>query len=242
MPIKAPISELSLFDFLQLIALTSKKGMIKLINNNNQMKYKLYFKNGKLEYIDLTDRIKNEIINRELVDKDEINSLEGNSLIEYIIEGKLMSINTFKIFYEKIALEVLYSLFAIDSGQIIFKECDFSIPYTFGLGMKAENIILEAARRIDEISRMKEVIPSREIILEISSDIKNMDLIDLNPTEWEIISLIDGGKNINDIIGEIKNELEVFKLLYGLIMAGIITEKRIEINNIAEEKVKKIGL
>jgi hypothetical protein len=237
MPVRAPISELSLFDFLQLIALTSKRGMIKLINENNQKKYKLYFENGKLEYIDLTDRIKNEIINRELGDKEKINSLDGINLIEYVIERKLMSINTFKIFYEKIAKGVLYSLFTIESGQIIFKECDFSVPYSCSLGMKVEKIILEAARRIDEISRMKEVIPSREIILEVSSDIKNMDLIDLNPTEWEIISLIDGEKTINDIIKEIKNELEVFKLLYGLIMTGIITEKRIEINNIAEEKL-----
>lgn len=240
MPIKAPISELSLFDFLQLISLTSKRGMIELINGNSQKKYKLYFEDGKLEYIDLTDRIRNEVIYRELVDKEELNSLDGYSLIEFIIERKLMSINTFKIFYEKIALEILYSLFTIDSGQIILRECDFSVPYSCNLGMKVENIILEAARRIDEISKMKEVIPSREIILEVSSDIKNMDLIDLNPMEWEIISLIDGEKTINDIIREIKNELEVFKLLYGLIMTGIITEKRIEINNIAEEKVEKI--
>jgi hypothetical protein len=222
MPIKAPISELSLFDFLQLISLTSKRGMIKLTNANNQKEYKLYFVDGKLEYIDLTDRIRDEIINRELGNKDEINSLDGNSLIECIIERKLMSLNTFKIFYEKIAIEVLYSLFTIESGQISFKECDFFIPYSCNLGMKVENIILEAARRIDEISKMEEVIPSREIILEVSSDIKNKDFIELNPTEWKIISLIDGKRTIADIIIKIGNELEVFKLLYGLIMTGII--------------------
>ncbi len=222
MPIKAPISELSLFDFLQLISLTSKRGMIKLTNANNQKEYKLYFVDGKLEYIDLTDRIRDEIINRELGNKDEINSLNGNNLIECIIERKLMSLNTFKIFYEKIAIEVLYSLFTIESGQISFKECDFFIPYSCNLGMKVENIILEAARRIDEISKMEEVIPSREIILEVSSDIKNKDFIELNPTEWKIISLIDGKRTIADIIIRIGNELEVFKLLYGLIMTGII--------------------
>ncbi len=222
MPIKAPISELSLFDFLQLISLTSKRGMIKLTNANNQKEYKLYFVDGKLEYIDLTDRIRDEIINRELGNKDEINSLNGNNLIECIIERKLMSLNTFKIFYEKIAIEVLYSLFTIESGQISFKECDFFIPYSCNLGMKVENIILEAARRIDEISKMEEVIPSREIILEVSSDIKNKDFIELNPTEWKIISLIGGKRTIADIIIRIGNELEVFKLLYGLIMTGII--------------------
>lgn len=222
MPIKAPISELSLFDFLQLISLTSKRGMIKLTNANNQKEYKLYFVDGKLEYIDLTDRIRDEIINRELGNKDEINSLNGNNLIECIIERKLMSLNTFKIFYEKIAIEVLYSLFTIESGQISFKECDFFIPYSCNLGMKVENIILEAARRIDEISKMEEVIPSREIIIEVSSDIKNKDFIELNPTEWKIISLIDGKRTIADIIIRIGNELEVFKLLYGLIMTGII--------------------
>lgn len=239
MPIKAPISELGLFDFLQLISLTSKSGIINLANNNNQKNFKLYFQDGRLEYIDLTDRILNEIIKRELVNKEVLKSLEGNNLIEYIIERKLMNINTFRIFYKQIASEVLYSLFMIDSGQIIFEECEFSIPYSLNLGMKVENIILEAARRIDEISKMEEVIPSRGIILEVSSDIKNMNLIDLNRMEWEIISLIDGKRTIADLVREIGNELEVLKSLYGLIMTGIITEKRIEINNIAEERKKE---
>jgi len=201
--------------------------------------YTIYFDNGKLVYIDLSDKIREEMVKRELVDNDEVYSLEGDDLIEYIVKRQLMSSNTFNILYRKIAMEVIYSLFTINSGQISFKESDFSVPYSLDLGEKIENVILEAARRIDEISKMEEIIPSRDIVLEVSSDIIGMESINLDRMEWELISLIDGKRTIADLIREKGDELKVLKSLYGLIMTGIVTEKRIELNNIVKDEVAK---
>lgn len=239
MPIEAPISELGLFDLLQLISLTTKRGILSLTDKEPPKTYTIYFDNGKLAYIDLTDKIREEMVKRELVDNDEVYSLEGDDLIEYIVKRQLMSSNTFNILYRKIAMEVIYSLFTINSGQISFKESDFSVPYSLDLGVKIENVILEAARRIDEISKMEEIIPSRDIVLEVSSDIIGMESINIDRMEWELISLIDGKRTIADLIRETGDELKVLKSLYGLIMTGIVTEKRIELNNIVKDKVVK---
>ncbi|MBA7703639.1 hypothetical protein ES703_112429 [subsurface metagenome] len=239
MPIEAPISELALFDLLQLISLTAKSGILSLTDKETTKTYTIYFDNGKLVYIDLTDKIREEMVKRELVDNDEVYSLEGDNLIEYIVKRQLMSSNTFNILYRKIAMEVIYSLFTINSGQISFKESDFSVPYSLDLGEKIENVILEAARRIDEISKMEEIIPSRDIVLEVSSDIIGMESINLDRMEWELISLIDGKRTIADLIREKGDELKVLKSLYGLIMTGIVTEKRIELNNIVKDEVAK---
>ena len=239
MPIEAPISELALFDLLQLISLTAKSGILSLTDKETTKTYTIYFDNGKLVYIDLTDKIREEMVKRELVDNDEVYSLEGDDLIEYIVKRQLMSSNTFNILYKKIAMEVIYSLFTINSGQISFKESDFSVPYSLDLGEKIENVILEAARRIDEISKMEEIIPSRDIVLEVSSDIIGMESINLDRMEWELISLIDGKRTIADLIREKGDELKVLKSLYGLIMTGIVTEKRIELNNIVKDEVAK---
>lgn len=239
MPIEAPISELALFDLLQLISLTAKSGILSLIDKETTKTYTIYFDNGKLVYIDLSDKIREEMVKRELVDNDEVYSLEGDDLIEYIVKRQLMSSNTFNILYRKIAMEVIYSLFTINSGQISFKESDFSVPHSLDLGEKIENVILEAARRIDEISKMEEIIPSRDIVLEVSSDIIGMESINLDRMEWELISLIDGKRTIADLIREKGDELKVLKSLYGLIMTGIVTEKRIELNNIVKDEVAK---
>lgn len=239
MPIEAPISELALFDLLQLISLTAKSGILSLTDKETTKTYTIYFDNGKLVYIDLSDKIREEMVKRELVDNDEVYSLEGDDLIEYIVKRQLMSSNTFNILYRKIAMEVIYSLFTINSGQISFKESDFSVPYSLDLGEKIENVILEAARRIDEISKMEEIIPSRDIVLEVSSDIIGMESINLDRMEWELISLIDGKRTIADLIREKGDELKVLKSLYGLIMTGIVTEKRIELNNIVKDEVAK---
>lgn len=235
MPIEAPISELGLFELFQLISLTDKRGTLSLTDYESKKNYTIYFKDGKLAYIDLTDRLKEEMQRRDLVGREEISSLKGEGFIDYIIEKQVMTGNTFKVLFKKIVEEVIYPLFLIKSGYFSFEESDFSVPDSLELEMKIENIILEAARRMDEMSKMEEVIPSRDILLEVSSEIIEMEQINLDRMEWRILSLIDGKRTITDLIAEIGDEFAVLKSLYGMIMTGIITEKRIAVDDILRE-------
>lgn len=238
MPIEAPISELGLFDLFQLMSLTAKQGILKLTDDESKKIYTLYFKDGKLAYVDLVERLREEIIKRELVSEDEITSLKCEEFIEYIIGSQVMTRNTFKLLFEQVAMEVIYSLFIINSGHFIFEEVDFSIPYSLDLGMRIENIILEAARRMDEISKIEEVIHSRDIVLEVSSEIAEIESINLDSMEWKLLSLINGKRTIADIIRETGEEFTILKSLYGLIMTGIVTEKKLELS-IEKEPIKE---
>jgi len=239
MPIEAPISELGLFDLFQLISLTAKRGILRLTDDENRKTYTLYFDSSRLAYIDITDRLKEEMIKRKLIDREEVATLKGNDFIEYIIRKQVIPRNTFKVLFKQVACEVLYSLFIIKSGYFSFKEGDISIPVSLELGMKIENIILEAARRVDEMSKIEKIIPSYDIVIEVSSGIVEMESINLDRMEWKLLSLINGKRTIAGLISVIGDELSVLKSLYGLIMTGIVTEKKIELDDIVKATSKE---
>jgi len=81
---------------------------------------------------------------------------------------------------------------------------------------------MEGARRIDEITKMSSVLEPDKTIPVISEEIEKMNYINLSPEEWEILSMIDGEKTINDICRETGDEFRTIKVLYGLFMAGVI--------------------
>jgi len=57
-------------------------------------------------------------------------------------------------------------------------------------------LILEASRRIDELSVLKEFIPSDNLVFQMSGKVQNKEEIKLNANEWRILSLVDGTRTL----------------------------------------------
>lgn len=88
------------------------------------------------------------------------------------------------------------------------------------------NLLMEAARRLDEWRVLSKKIPSTEMAPEFVVQDTREGQINLNTSEWLILSKIDGRRSIKDIAGV--SELSVFdasKILYGLVATGLIRLK-----------------
>jgi hypothetical protein len=82
---------------------------------------------------------------------------------------------------------------------------------------------MEAARRLDEWRVLSKKIPSTEMIPEFVVQDNREGQINLNTSEWMILSKIDGHRSIKSIA--VASGLSVFdaaKILYGLIATGLI--------------------
>jgi hypothetical protein len=238
MPIEGPIKELGLFELFQLISLAEKKGILKISGEEILKSYVLYFDRGNLISIDFPERLKKEILKKGFLTKEEAIEVADSKFVDHLIEKDVIPIGTLKTVFRQTAIDVIYSLFLIKNGHFSFRETDFEIPDYFTLGIKIENIILEAARRIDEISKMEEVLPNTDIVLEVSTDLIEKEKINLSPMDWKLLSLIDGNLAIRDLINKIGGDkFAVMKSLYGMTMTGIITEKKIPVDDI----IKKSG-
>jgi len=85
------------------------------------------------------------------------------------------------------------------------------------------NLLMEAARRLDEWRVLSKKIPSVDMIPEFVVQENREGQINLNTSEWMILSKIDGQRSIKTIAGTGRlSVFDVSKVLYGLIATGLI--------------------
>lgn len=87
-----------------------------------------------------------------------------------------------------------------------------------------QQVILEAARRIDELKRIQKLIPSFDVIVEIMEVPQTgVEKIQLNPREWKVLSFVDGTSTLKDIAKRANiPEFETAKIFYGMISSGLV--------------------
>ena len=104
-----------------------------------------------------------------------------------------------------------------------------------------QNLILDAAKQIDEWKRLEKLIPSVEMLVDFVEDPEvSSEEISLSPEEWKILSLITGEKSIRDIAQLAKmTEFNTAKIFYGLVSSGLVQLKEPPKKEEEKEKPKE---
>ena len=120
-------------------------------------------------------------------------------------------------------------------GHFVFNPGEESQEHTVDLPI--QQVILEAARRIDELKRIQKLIPSFDVIIEIVEiPHPGVERIQLNPREWKVLSFVDGSLNIKQIAQRANiPEFETAKIFYGMISSGLVKV----VSSKVEEQVDK---
>jgi hypothetical protein len=85
------------------------------------------------------------------------------------------------------------------------------------------NLLMEAARRLDEWRVLSKKIPSTDLVPEFVVQEHRDGQINLNTSEWLILSKIDGHRNVKEIaVATRLTAFDAAKILYGLIATGLI--------------------
>ncbi|MBI4650125.1 DUF4388 domain-containing protein [Candidatus Desantisbacteria bacterium] len=118
--------------------------------------------------------------------------------------------------------EAAYNLFNWNHGSFKFENSIAAPSET--ITMNWMNLIMEGARHVDEMEKIKTKIPSPAIVFEVVEEInKEGSDINLNPKEWNVLSLIDGKRTCSEIIDKTGyGELETLKIMYELLSADLI--------------------
>ncbi len=85
------------------------------------------------------------------------------------------------------------------------------------------NLLMEAARRIDEWQVLSKRIPSTRLV-PVFTDHAVITSVSLSPQEWGLVCKIDERRSIEEIaLGLGSSPFEVSKLLYGMITSGLVS-------------------
>lgn len=116
--------------------------------------------------------------------------------------------------------EAVYELAIWPEGDFVFTPGQETDRTT--IHKSNTNLLMEAARRIDEWQVLSKRIPSTRLVPVFTNQATTTS-VSLTPQEWTLICKIDERRTIEEIaIGLEMSPFEACKLLYGLITSGLV--------------------
>jgi hypothetical protein len=135
----------------------------------------------------------------------------------YLHDGKIVHAQL----EDAVGEEAVYTLAIWSQGDFKFEPGTATELRT--ISKSNTNLLMEAARRLDEWRVLSKKIPSVDMIPEFVVQETREGQINLNTSEWMILSKIDGQRSIKTIAGTGRlSVFDVSKILYGLIATGLI--------------------
>lgn len=138
----------------------------------------------------------------------------------YLKEGRIVH----AVLGEERGDEAVFSLAAWDEGDFLFVPGEATDVET--ITRNNTSLFMEAARRQDEWRVLQKKIPSVDMVPEFVTRQSKDGQINLNTSEWLLLSKIDGTRSIREVAGV--TGIPVFdaaKVLYGLVAASLIALK-----------------
>ncbi|HET8646453.1 MAG TPA: DUF4388 domain-containing protein [Vicinamibacteria bacterium] len=120
--------------------------------------------------------------------------------------------------------EAVYALAIWSQGDFRFEPGSDTSERT--ITKSNTNLLMEAARRLDEWRVLSKKVPSVDWVPEFVVLDNREGQINLNTSEWMILSKIDGHRSVKGIAADCSlSVFDVAKILYGLVAAGLISVK-----------------
>jgi hypothetical protein len=238
MAIEGPLRELGIHDVFQLLDLSRKTGMLRVTSELRDDEGLVIFDNGRV--VDASVRSKSiptesallqagRITERDLerARERQSNGRANRDIIDLLVE---MGAITQRELERQLRLQiesVVFDLMSWREGFFSFEErAREDIPGDIRITVSTESLLMEGARRIDEWSRIEDVIPNLDVIPELApvdTEREGGAMLDLLPHEWQVLTMIDGQRDLRGIAAVLgRDEFEIAKIAYGLATTGVV--------------------
>jgi hypothetical protein len=121
--------------------------------------------------------------------------------------------------------EAVFDLLRWSEGYFRFEEgAAYHAAVEAPVRFPTEALLMEAARRIDEWSRIGSKVSHLRLVPRLPApEAQGSEPLDLVPFEWEVLAAVDGSRDLHslaEVLG--RSEFEVARTVYGLTNAGIV--------------------
>jgi hypothetical protein len=122
-------------------------------------------------------------------------------------------------------LEIMYSLFGWKDGEFAFHDsADELAQERIVLHLNTSSVIMEGIRRLDESARIRELIPSLDVVFgKVPGAAPDFRSLELNDAEIAIYQDIDGIRSVRELTGRSElTQFEVARILFQLLSTRLI--------------------
>ncbi len=195
---------------------------------------KVAFKSGKLVQATLTtqDNRLVSVLNKagKLTGEqakrinDRAKSTGDKALAMLLINANYVSQGDIVASVQQHTLDVVYNLMTWNEGPFRFEDDQLPGRENILVPIDLENVIIEGARRIDEIERLKEYLPNLDMALKFPENPKEkFKGVHLSVEEWRVVSFVNPKNTIRQIMkANNMSETQIRKIVYGLEQAGLV--------------------
>ncbi len=233
MNLQGDFEGLTLASILQLLCSDQKTGILTVTREDYESR--VYFDQGTIIYASASgkhSRLGFLLSNDGLISAQQLQKCLSFAKSKNLYLGKVLvqkgyiSQDTLKKYNTKQAEIILYNLLFWEKGKFEYRDARLNLTNMIVTQLNPMKLILEASRRMDELSVLKKVIPSDKLVLTMSGKVESKEEIKLNANEWRVLSLIDGSRSVRQVITESGyDEFAVYKILYSVISSGLIEQK-----------------
>lgn len=236
MSLKGKLETFLLHSILQLLYNDNKTGVFQA--NRDGEEVKIYFYEGVIIYAmgsRKENRLGNLLLKRRLISKAELNECligakeKRQALGKFLVENRKISVEILKELLQKQTENIIFNLFLWEKGDFEYKDASLKMDGMINIQLNVMKVILEASRRIDEMSIFKKQIPSDTIILKVSNKFEEKGKIKLTPAELRMITFVNGKRTVRGIFSEsgidrfaAHDEFYAYKTIHSLISSGMI--------------------
>jgi len=208
---------------------------------------KVYFQEGTVIYaissqkehrIGYFLKSKGMLSERDLQKCLQVGKQKKLQLGKVLVEEGYITVDDLKDVIRLQVENILYGLFLWQKGDFDYKDAKLNLSGLILTELDAMELILEASRRVDEMSILTKQIPSDKLVFRMSERVQDEEEIKLNSNEWRILSLVNGKRSVAEVIMESGyDNLGAYKILYSLVSSGLI--EKTEAVEVEEVPVKK---
>jgi hypothetical protein len=239
MAIEGPLRELGIHDVFQLLDLSAKTGVLRVSSDLRDDEGVLYFHRGRV--VQATIRSKSMPVEMALrqagrISDDDLALARSQpedgrpDVAAALVRTGAISQRELERHYRLQLESAVFELMSWSEGFFSFEELpDDQMPHDSRISVSTESLLMEGARRIDEWSRIADVIPDLNVLLELAPFEGEQEgaALDLLPHEWQVLTMIDGERDLRAIAAALgRDEFEVAKIAYGLTTTGIVIARK----------------
>lgn len=245
MALKGTLKDFGIADILQLIGQQQKTGALVLTQKQDTVA--VTFRDGNILRAETTSRNRKDLIGSMLVSASLVTEQQLEFALEtqkrtlqrlgdVLVSQGVLTEHKFKSMVQLQTSETLFKLFAWKAGTYEFEQKDVETENTL-TPLRAESVLMEGFRRVDEWPVVRKRITSLQMSFE---KLKELPPEELKKDDFDAAlddAFAEEKKSVNK--GEFKSVGENERICYNLIVAGRTVQRIIELSALGEFETAK---
>jgi Domain of unknown function (DUF4388)/Tetratricopeptide repeat len=239
MAIEGPLRELGIHDVFQLLDLSRKTGVLRVASELRDDEGVVHFDSGRVVHAHVRSKavpLELTLLQSGKISKDDLESARAKrtngraeaDLVDLLVEGGAVTSKEIERQLRMQIESVVFELMSWREGFFSFEErpaAELAKTREARIRVSTESLLMEGARRIDEWSRIADKVPNLTVVPVLAPvrDDGQASQLDLLPPEWEVLSMIDGTRDLRAIAGSLgRAEFDIARVVYGLVTTGVV--------------------